>query len=84
VNIQEQEKGIGTALLKELIKVTTNPSKSPEYYPEKMRRLRTLIACMAIDVTGKDEGLGLKKFYQRFGFEQAGYLKNSGYKLDRW
>jgi L-amino acid N-acyltransferase YncA len=84
VDSQEQGKGIGSQLLKKLIEITINPSQFPEYYPRKPRNLRTLIACMAVDVTGKDEGIGLKKYYEKFGFEQVGHLKKVGFKLNRW
>jgi L-amino acid N-acyltransferase YncA len=84
VDQHEQGKGSGSLLLKHLIEIQTTPSKFSEYFTDKPRRVRALLACMAVDVTARDEGLGLKKYYEKFGFTLVGNLKNVGYKLERW
>lgn len=84
VDPHKQGRGSGSLLLRHLIEVLSNPPKFPEFFTGEPRRVRALIACMAVDVTGKDKGLGLKNFYESFGFELVGNLKNVGYKLDRW
>ena len=84
VDPHKQGRGSGSLLLRRLIEVASNPPNFPEFFPREPRRIRALIACMAVDVTGKDEGLGLKSFYEKFGFKVVGNLKNVGYKFDKW
>jgi L-amino acid N-acyltransferase YncA len=86
IDKEEQGKGIGSILLKKLIEIESNPSDYLEFFAatKEPRRVRALLACMAVDVTGKNEGLALKAFYEKFGFELVGHLKNVGYKFGRW
>jgi len=80
--------GIGTLLLTKLISVLSNPSENIEYYPNGIRgteeKVRQVIACMAVNIDSKEGGLGLKKWYERFGFVFVGHLKEVGFKFDRW
>jgi L-amino acid N-acyltransferase YncA len=80
-------RGIGTRLLKTLIEVVSKPEAHTDFVtgtrPDD-KRVRHIIACMAVDTDGKDEGLGLKKWYEGFGFLFSGHLKGVGYKLDKW
>jgi L-amino acid N-acyltransferase YncA len=80
--------GTGTLLLKTLISVISNPSEYSEYYPNGIRgddvKVRQVIACMALDVDGKENGLGLKRWYEGFGFVFSGHLKEVGFKFGRW
>ncbi|RHZ73702.1 hypothetical protein CDV55_107790 [Aspergillus turcosus] len=52
--------------------------------PEDEGRVRSIIACMAVDTTAKENGDGLRKWYERHGFVERGRLKNVGYKMGRW
>jgi len=81
--------GVGTLLLNKVLEVMKAPDKNKEWIEGGMPRsedsaVRQIIACMAIDETGKHDGYGLKMWYEKFGFEEVGHLKNVGYKLDRW
>ncbi|KIW08559.1 uncharacterized protein PV09_00524 [Verruconis gallopava] len=80
-------KGIGTQLLSKIIEVASKPGENAEFAtgvrPED-RRVRHIIACMAVNTDSKEEGLGLKRYYEGFGFVLNGHLKEVGYKLGRW
>lgn len=52
--------------------------------PEDEGRVCSIIACMAVDTTGKENGEGLRKWYEQRGFVERGRLKNVGYKQGRW
>jgi L-amino acid N-acyltransferase YncA len=80
--------GTGTMLLKKLIGVLSSPAEHAEYYPKGIRseeeRVRQVIACMAVNVDSKEEGLGLKRWYEGFGFVFSGLLKEVGFKFGKW
>jgi L-amino acid N-acyltransferase YncA len=80
--------GTGTLLLNRLISVLQNPSDNSEYYPNGIRgedqRVRQVIACMSVNVDSKENGLGLKKWYEGFGFVFSGHLKQVGFKFGKW
>jgi L-amino acid N-acyltransferase YncA len=79
--------GIGTLLLEQLIEVVSHPSNHPDFVSGTRAndgRVRHIIACMAVNTDGKDEGMGLKKWYEGFGFVLSGRLKEVGYKFDQW
>lgn len=67
-------KGIGSRMLKELIEVLKTPelffSKYGGSYPEGVepRKIRHLIAVMAVNEEGKRKGMALKEFYESNGF----------------
>lgn len=74
--------GIGSRLLRALLSVLKAPEtfRSRSYngsYPEGVepRRVRHLVAVMAVDETGKRSGLALKEFYEGFGFVMVGYRR---------
>lgn len=74
-------------MLRKLLDVLIDPLKNLEFVSgvrEEDERVRTVIACMSLDPGGRDEGLGLKKYYEGFGFEFSGHLKGVGYKFDYW
>jgi L-amino acid N-acyltransferase YncA len=81
-------KGIGTALLVEILDLLSHPENNPELLNiaprEEDRRVRHVIACMAVDTDGRNEGLGLKEWYEGFGFVFKGQLSEVGFKFDRW
>lgn len=81
--------GIGTLLLNKLLEVLAKPEANAEWIEgeiirEDDRRVRQVIACMAIDETARDDGYGLKKYYESFGFREVGHLSMVGHKFDRW
>lgn len=79
--------GVGSALLTKIIEVLSKPEDNLDFVtgirPDD-RKVRQLIACMAVNTDSKEEGLGLKKYYESFGFVLNGHLKQVGYKLGRW
>jgi phosphinothricin acetyltransferase len=65
--------------------------RSPEDFPEYVKtprpvdsKVRNVLGCMSVDENGLNKGLGLKEYYERFGFEEVGHLKHVGNKFDRW
>jgi L-amino acid N-acyltransferase YncA len=80
--------GTGTLLLNSLISILSNPAEHLEYYPNGIRdedqKVRHVIACMAVNVDSKENGLGLKKWYEGFGFVFSGHLKEVGFKFGKW
>ncbi|KAH7357167.1 GNAT family N-acetyltransferase [Rhexocercosporidium sp. MPI-PUGE-AT-0058] len=65
-------KGIGSALLKRVLEAT------------QRTRIREVLAFMAVDVESREGGLGLRDFYVRWGFKEAGRMERVGWKLGRW
>jgi len=69
-------KGIGSLLLGELVKALSEPEKHAHYRSSvasfPVRDVKQLIAVMAVDSTGLDGGLALKRFYEKHGFEVVG------------
>ena len=47
-------------------------------------RVRNLLAVMAVDVDGRDEGEWLRSWYVGKGFEEVGRMKKVGFKMGRW
>lgn len=79
--------GIGTTLLNKILDVAANPEKNLDLVPDVRpddRKIRHIISCMAVDTDSKENGLGLKKYYEAFGFVLNGHLKQVGHKFDRW
>ncbi|GFF48806.1 phosphinothricin N-acetyltransferase [Aspergillus lentulus] len=52
--------------------------------PEDEGRVRSIIACMSVDTTGRENGEGLRRWYEQRGFVERGRLPNVGYKQGRW
>ncbi|KAJ7740272.1 acyl-CoA N-acyltransferase [Mycena maculata] len=83
-------KGVGKALLTRLLDVLRRPEEWGEEWigREWCRddvRVREVIGVMAVDDQSEwNGGLGLKEWYERFGFEEVGRLKRVGRKFGRW
>ncbi|KAF2658157.1 acyl-CoA N-acyltransferase [Lophiostoma macrostomum CBS 122681] len=79
--------GIGSRLLKKMLDVLQAPEQYPDFVATPRaedEKIRVVIACMAVDETGWNQGLGLRDFYLKHGFEKVGHLKKVGHKFDRW
>lgn len=80
--------GVGTALLQKIVHILNEPDKyGLEWIGQDRRnekKVREVIAVMAVDQLGREEGEGLTRWYKRFGFEDMGRLKKVGWKFDRW
>ena len=84
---EHKGKGTGSLLLKTMLQVLRNPENFSEYVKTPRpadSKIRNVIGCMSVDESGPGKGLGLKHFYERFGFEEVGHLKKVGHKFDRW
>lgn len=80
-------KGVGPQLLSKLLDILRNPAHFPEYIPTPRSnddRVRVVIACMSVDDTAWKNGLGLRDFYVKYGFEQVGHFKQVGHKFGKW
>ncbi|KAF1977954.1 acetyltransferase, partial [Bimuria novae-zelandiae CBS 107.79] len=76
-------KGIGSMLMGEVLRRLreVGADKSGEGNKSKGDgAVRNVIACMSVDGTGPGNGMALTRFYERFGFEEVGWLKGVGYK----
>jgi L-amino acid N-acyltransferase YncA len=64
--------GAGSALLGALLGALRTPGDSEALYGEEARgrprQVRQVLSVMAVDVTGRDAGMALRGFYERFGF----------------
>ncbi|KAF2279231.1 acetyltransferase [Westerdykella ornata] len=80
-------KGIGSLLLRKLLDVLGAPERYPDFFAKPRGeddKVRVILSVMAVDNTQWKEGLGLRDFYVKHGFEEVGHLKNVGHKFDRW
>lgn len=73
---EHTRKGVGTLLLTRLLEFVRQLGENG--------KVRQVLAIMAVDETGAKNGLGLKEFYESFGFEEVGHLRKVGRKFDRW
>ncbi|CAO2653624.1 Nn.00g030350.m01.CDS01 [Neocucurbitaria sp. VM-36] len=81
------QKGIGSRLLQQLVETLKAPEEFPHYVHvtrKEDEKVRILLACMSVDETSWREGLGLRDFYVKHGFEEVGHMKKVGNKFDRW
>jgi len=97
VHPEYTRQGIGKMLMNQLLAVLKDPERYPEYVgpghdgPLAKKnskdgcneKVRNLIACIAVDEDGPKKGLGLKEWYESFGFEQSGRLKGVGWKFGK-
>lgn len=80
-------RGVGSDLLGLLLDVLRQPEAYQEYCSAERRecaKVKVVIACMSIDVSGYKAGYGVKEFYEKFSFREVGHLKEVGYKFGRW
>ncbi|KAJ5122779.1 hypothetical protein N7448_003912 [Penicillium atrosanguineum] len=85
-----QYRSIGSNLLKFLLdrvkkgSVNHKCEEEPHQGIDAPARVRNVIAVMAVDPEGKDEGEALRRWYIKRGFEECGRLKEVGYKRGHW
>lgn len=80
---ESRARGVGTLLLNALIAILKAPSATTGMNVGEYG-IRSLIACMALDIEGRERGEGLVKWYEKFGFVERGRLRKVGYKFGRW
>jgi len=79
------KKGIGSQLLERVVEVLETPEKFPECVAASRSeedKVRVVLACMSVDEMTWNQGLGLRDFYLKHGFEETGNLKKVGHKFD--
>ena len=80
-------KGAGMQLLIRMIEILNQPEEWRGWY-DGSRLLdsppRQLMAIMAVDTDGPREGLALRDWYVKMGFEETGRLREVGWKKERW
>lgn len=80
-------KGIGSQMIKELIqtlRTTKHLTKEVGYEEEPVETdIKKIMAIMAVDDTALGQGLALRDWYKRWGFEEVGRLKGVGFKKGR-
>lgn len=88
VHPEHRGKGVGNALMKELLGQLKGRmhvlSEAPEDGEETVkveREVGQVFAIMAVDEEG--EGKGLREWYEKWGFEVSGRLKKVGFKMGR-
>jgi L-amino acid N-acyltransferase YncA len=72
VHHEHQGKGIGKQLMLALLKAVPRT------------RIRELLAVMAVNDKGRDDGLGLRDYYVQWGFREVGKMERVGFKFERW
>ncbi|KAF2027069.1 hypothetical protein EK21DRAFT_91837 [Setomelanomma holmii] len=80
------KKGLGAALLQKVFEILKTPEQFPEFIStprNEDNKVRAILACMSVDETMWEKGLGLRDFYVKHGFKEVGHMKNVGHKLDR-
>lgn len=79
--------GIGSLLISQLLaqlKETTHLTKEVGYDDHPVGfPVKKVMAIMAIDESAANQGLGLRDWYKRWGFEEVGRLKGVGSKMGR-
>lgn len=74
-----------TAALRETVHVSCESGGDGEHEDRSVRaKVRNLIAVMAVDEEGRDDGEWLRRWYMRQGFEDIGRMKKAGFKMGRW
>jgi len=80
-------RGIGSLLISRLIselKIATHLSKEVGYEDNVVAfKVKKVMAIMAVDETGAKQGLALRDWYMKKGFEEVGRLKGVGSKKGR-
>jgi phosphinothricin acetyltransferase len=100
IHPEHQSRAIGSALLAQLLgSVETgqvwhtcdgmgsqneSTDQTDENAPASRTLVRNVIAVMAVDPEGKDQGEALRVWYLKRGFEECGRMKKVGFKRGNW
>lgn len=84
---EHTNRGIGGKLISELLnqlRQTKHLTRETGYESAPLEaEVQKVMAVMAVDDTGRDQGLGLRDWYKKWGFEEVGRLKKVGHKKGR-
>ncbi|KAJ7621881.1 hypothetical protein DFH06DRAFT_1009542 [Mycena polygramma] len=84
VHPEHLTRGIGSALMNDLLFKLKNPDSLQGWASSKDPAVSEVLCVMALDPAGKDGGFGLRDWYMRWGFEEVGRLKRVGFKFGIW
>ncbi|KAJ7814066.1 acyl-CoA N-acyltransferase [Mycena leptocephala] len=84
IHPEHRTRGIGSAIMNDLLTKLKNPDSLQGWALSKAPAISEVLCVMAVDVTGKDAGFGLRDWYGRWGFEQVGKMKRVGFKFGIW
>lgn len=81
---RHRNKGVGSKMIKRLIEIlreTKHISKEAGHEDNPVQfDIRKVFAVMAVDEEAPGQGLALRDWYKRWGFEEVGRLKGVGFK----
>ncbi|KAK5412469.1 hypothetical protein LTR06_005439 [Exophiala xenobiotica] len=84
---EHRHKGIGSKMLKDLLnalRTTKHVTKEAGHEDNPVEcDVKKVFAVMAVDEDAPGQGLALRDWYRRWGFEEVGRLKGVGYKKGR-
>ncbi|KAK5301504.1 hypothetical protein LTR99_006471 [Exophiala xenobiotica] len=84
---EHRDKGIGSKMLKDLLsalRTTKHVTKEAGHEDNPVEcDVKKVFAVMAVDEDAPGQGLALRDWYRRWGFEEVGRLKGVGYKKGR-
>lgn len=100
IHPERQSRAIGSTLLANLLERVQNrqvwhhceesgigsetTDSGHEAVPAGPTQVRNVIAVMAVDPEGKEQGEALRKWYLKRGFEECGRMKKVGFKRGHW
>ncbi|KIX04166.1 uncharacterized protein Z518_07720 [Rhinocladiella mackenziei CBS 650.93] len=84
---EHKGQGIGSQMIKQLIsalRTTKHLTREVGYEDNPIEvEVKKVLAIMAVDETGPGQGLVLRDWYKKWGFEEVGRLKGVGFKKGR-
>ncbi|KAJ7364807.1 hypothetical protein DFH08DRAFT_840025 [Mycena albidolilacea] len=84
VHPEHLSEGIGSAMMDVLVFRLKNPDSLESWASTKAPTISEVLCIMALDVTKKDSGHGLRDWYIRWEFQEVGRLKRVGFKFGIW
>ncbi|KAJ7506779.1 hypothetical protein B0H11DRAFT_2185995 [Mycena galericulata] len=77
-------RGVGSALMSDLLLKLKDPVSLRGWALSNAPEVTEVLCIMAVDVSARDHGYGLRDWYTRWGFEEVGHLKRVGFKFGIW